>query len=133
MNGCWKQFWTRYKTRGAFTAPLCYVILPNTQNPAGKAAGAQAVSSEGKFTPATQTSVQGVSGGILEQEAQRLYAKENPPAQGTGYAATEMGRPSAPLGVSATQEDTPSSAVNPANASNTYTSETTEPEVSAVK
>lgn len=88
-----------------------------TQNPAGKAAGAQAVSSEGKFTPTKQTSVQAVSGGVLEQEAQRLYAKENPPAQGTGYAATDLGRPSAPLGVSATQKDNTSVAPSAGNAS----------------
>lgn len=38
-------------------------ILANTaQNPAGKAAGAQSVSSEGKFTPTKQTGAQGVFG-----------------------------------------------------------------------
>ena len=87
------------------------------QNPTGKAVGTQAASSEGSFTPTKQTSVQAVSGGVLEQEAQRLYAKGNPPAQGTGYAATDLGRPSAPLGVSATQKDNTSVAPSAGNAS----------------
>ena len=66
---------------------------------------------------AAENAVQGVSGGVMEQEAQRLFGNNNPPAQGTGYAATEMGRPDTPLGVSATQEDTTSVAPSDVNAS----------------
>ena len=61
--------------------------------------------------------VNGFSGDIMMQEAQRLFGNNNPPAQGTGYAATEMGRPDTPLGVSATQEDTTSVAPSKGNAS----------------
>ena len=68
-------------------------------------AGDMPVDAEGNSMGATENAVQGVSGA------------NNPPAQGTGYAATELGRPSSPLGVSATQEDTSSVAPSGENAS----------------
>ena len=80
-------------------------------------AGDMPVDAEGNSMGAAENAVQGVSGGVMEQEAQRLFGNNNPPAQGTGYAATELGRPSSPLGVSATQEDTSSVAPSGGNAS----------------
>ena len=62
-------------------------------------AGDMPVDAEGNSMGAAENAVQGVSGGVMEQEAQRLFGNNNPPAQGTGYAATELGRPSSPLGV----------------------------------
>ena len=80
-------------------------------------AGDMTVDAEGNYMGAAENAVQGVSGGVMEQEAQRLFGNNNPPAQGTGYAATEMGRPDTPLGVSATQEDTTSVSPSAGNAS----------------
>lgn len=75
------------------------------QNPASFDAGAQEAKAESNSMGASQSGAQGVSGA------------NNPPAQGTGYAATELGRPSSPLGVSATQEDASSVAPSGGNAS----------------
>ena len=69
-------------------------------------AGDMPAYAEGNSMGAAENAAQGVYGGVMEREAQRLFGNNNPPAQGTGYAATEMGRPDAHLGVSATYEDT---------------------------
>lgn len=93
------------------------IAARNAQKPASFDAGERPAQTEGNSMGTAENAVQSVSGGIMEQEAQRLFGNKNPPVQGTGYAATELGRPSSPLGVSATQEDTTSVAPSAGNAS----------------
>ena len=93
------------------------IAARNTQRTQNTPAQGRPAQTEGNSMGAPENAVQGVSGGVMEQEAQRLFGNNNPPAQGTGYAATEMGRPDTPLGVSATQEDTTSVSPSAGNAS----------------